>query len=52
VDISSVEVHEGDEVTIFGENPNVESLAKKLNTIPYEILTRISPRVKRVYFSE
>ncbi len=52
VDITGVEAREGDEVVIFGENPSVESLAAKLNTIPYEIFTRISPRVKRVYFSE
>jgi alanine racemase len=52
VDVTSIEAHEGDEVTVFGENPSVETLAQKLNTIPYEIFTRISPRVKRVYFSE
>jgi alanine racemase len=52
VDVTAVEAREGDEVVIFGENPNVFSLAEKLKTIPYEILTRISPRVKRVYFSE
>jgi alanine racemase len=52
VDITGTEVHEGDEVTVFGENPSVASLAEKLNTIPYEIFTRISARVNRVYFSE
>ena len=52
IDVTSIEAREGDEVTVFGENPSVETLAQKLNTIPYEIFTRISPRVKRVYFNE
>ncbi|MDR1023727.1 MAG: bifunctional UDP-N-acetylmuramoyl-tripeptide:D-alanyl-D-alanine ligase/alanine racemase [Prevotellaceae bacterium] len=52
VDVTGIEVREGDEVTVFGENPGVASLAEKLNTIPYEIFTRISARVNRTYFSE
>ncbi|MDR0687818.1 MAG: bifunctional UDP-N-acetylmuramoyl-tripeptide:D-alanyl-D-alanine ligase/alanine racemase, partial [Prevotellaceae bacterium] len=44
-DATDLDVREGDEVTVFGENPSVASLAEKLNTIPYEILTRISTRV-------
>ncbi len=52
VDITNVGAQEGDEVIIFGENPNIASMATKLKTIPYEVFTRISPRVKRVYFSE
>jgi alanine racemase len=51
-DVTRMAAQEGDEVTIFGESPSVFSLAEKLKTIPYEIFTRISPRVKRVYFSE
>jgi alanine racemase len=51
-DVTGFAVREGDEATVFGENPSVTSLAEKLHTIPYEILTRISTRVKRVYFSE
>ncbi len=45
-------VKEGDEVIIFGESPGVEELAEKAGTIPYEIMTGISQRVKRVYFQE
>jgi len=48
--ISALEgVKEGDEVIIFGKNHPIEALSEACNTIPYEILTRIAPRVKRVY---
>lgn len=40
----------GDEVIIFGQNPSVTELANCLETIPYEIFTGISSRVKRIYF--
>ena len=50
VDISELEgVKEGDEVLIFGKNHPIEGLSEACETIPYEILTRIAPRVKRVY---
>jgi alanine racemase len=53
LDVTDVEqVHEGDEVIVFGHNPHVEALAHAAGTIPYEILTGISARVKRVYFQE
>lgn len=42
----------GDEVEIFGEHITILELARKLETIPYEILTSISERVKRVFFIE
>jgi Alr-MurF fusion protein len=45
-------VREGDEVIVFGESLPVKELADWANTIPYEILTGISQRVKRVYFEE
>ncbi len=45
-------VNEGDEVIIFGKDLPVTQLAEWANTIPYEILTGISQRVKRVYFEE
>jgi Alr-MurF fusion protein len=41
---------EGDEVIIFGTTPSVQTFATAINTIPYEIFTGISERVKRVYF--
>ena len=42
----------GDRVEVFGANMSVDTLAETLGTIPYEILTSISQRVKRVYFRE
>ena len=52
VNITDIECKEGNMVIIFGENPTVNFMAKQLNTIPYEILTSISQRVKRVFFRE
>jgi alanine racemase len=52
LDISGVEAAEGDDVIVFGEGLSVYDLAKQLNTIPYEVITNISQRVKRVYFYE
>jgi len=42
----------GDDVTIFGENLPVQELAECLQTIPYEVFTNVSERVKRVYWQE
>ena len=50
VDISGIDCKEGDSVIIFGERPTVMEIADALKTIPYEILTSISQRVKRVFF--
>jgi len=52
VDITHINAKEGDEVVIFGENPTVFDLADALQTIPYEVLTLVSERVKRVFFTE
>ena len=52
VDVTDTDAQEGDSVEIFGENLPVTELADKLKTIPYEILTSVSPRVKRVYYCE
>ena len=43
---------DNDKEIIFGDELPVSELSDKLKTIPYEILTSISPRVKRVYFRE
>ena len=48
VDISKIECQEGDEVVVFGKNPTAEKLSEAINSIPYELLTAISQRVKRV----
>ena len=45
-------VKEGEEVIIFGKEYPVESVARDAGTIPYEIMTGISQRVKRVYYQE
>lgn len=45
-------VAEGDEVVVFGERPSLEELAAAAGTIPYELMTGVSQRVKRVYFQE
>jgi Alr-MurF fusion protein len=50
LDVTDAEAKEGDEVIVFGEALPVSLLAKWAQTIPYEILTGISQRVKRVYF--
>jgi alanine racemase len=52
IDVSAVDVKEGDEVIVFNEQQTIEDLARQIGTIPYEILTNISQRVKRVYFYE
>ncbi len=52
VDITKINCKEGDSVIIFGENPTVTFMANQLHTIPYEILTSISQRVKRVFYRE
>lgn len=53
IDITDVPgLKEGDEVIVFGEDPSLEQLALWANTIPYEIMTSISQRVKRVYYQE
>ncbi len=52
IDVSHIEVQEGDEAIIFNEQQTVADLAQQIGTIPYEILTNISQRVKRVYFYE
>lgn len=50
VDITNIDCSEGDEVIVFGEQPSVIEIATVVNTIPYEILTGISQRVKRIFF--
>ena len=52
LDVTGLDVHVGDEVIVFGDEPTVNNLATWSGTISYEILTNISQRVKRVYFEE
>ena len=52
VDVTGLDVEEGDTVEVFGEGITIAEIAAKIGTIPYEILTGISRRVKRVYIRE
>ncbi|MBP7506766.1 MAG: bifunctional UDP-N-acetylmuramoyl-tripeptide:D-alanyl-D-alanine ligase/alanine racemase [Prolixibacteraceae bacterium] len=52
IDITGIEAKEGDRVIVFGKEHPVIEMAKSLDTIPYEIFTSVSQRVKRVYFQE
>lgn len=52
IDVSEIDVSEGDEVIIFGQELPIQELADKIGTIPYELLTSVSERVKRVFVSD
>ncbi len=52
IDISEIPANEGDEVIVFGEDLPITELSEKCGTIPYEIFTSISQRVKRVYIQD
>lgn len=52
VDVTDIPAKEGDEVIVFGKDLTVVELAESIGTIPYEILTSVSPRVKRVYVKQ
>lgn len=50
IDVTDIHCEEGDTVEIFGDNLPVTVLSDTLDTIPYEVLTSVSTRVKRIYF--
>ena len=52
IDVTDINCQEGDMVEIFGEHLPVTVLSDALDTIPYEVLTAVSSRVKKVYFQE
>lgn len=52
IDVTDIDCKVGDSVEIFGPSASIYRLSDLLDTIPYEILTSVSPRVKRVYFRE
>ena len=52
IDVTGIDCKEGDSVEIFGDHLPVTVLSDALDTIPYEVLTTISGRVKRVYFQD
>lgn len=52
IDVTDIDCKEGDKAIIFGDELPVTVLAEVLGTIPYEILTSVSGRVKRVYYQD
>lgn len=52
IDVSLIDAKEGDEVILFGAALPIQEVAEKIHTIPYEILTNTSERVKRVFVAE
>lgn len=52
VDVTDIDCREGDTAVIFGDDLPVTVLSDAVGTIPYEILTGVSPRVKRVYYQD
>ncbi len=52
IDVTGINCKEGDKVVVFGDDLPVTVLSNALDTIPYEILTNVSNRVKRVYFQD
>ena len=52
IDVTGIDCQEGDMVEIFGEHLPVTTLSNTLETIPYEVLTGVSNRVKRIYFQD
>ena len=52
IDVTDIPGQEGDQVEIFGEHLPVTVLSDIIDTIPYEVITAVSNRVKRVYFQD
>jgi alanine racemase len=52
IDITDINANENDEVIVFGDLYPITQIAKDVGTIPYEILTNVSRRVKRIYYQE
>jgi alanine racemase len=50
IDVTDIDCKEGDKVVVFGDDLPVTVLSDVLGTIPYEILTSVSNRVKRIYY--
>lgn len=50
IDVTDADCAEGDEVMVFSAHPGISDLAERIGTIPYELLTGVSERVKRVFY--
>ena len=51
IDLSETHAKEGDRVEVFGLNNNIYTICKKINSIPYEFLSKINRRIKRIYIN-
>jgi len=52
LDVTDIDCSIGDEVIVIGEGIDLNTISEKMGSIPYEVLTSISQRVKRVYYQE
>lgn len=52
IDVTDIDVNVGDEVIVFGNDLRITEIAKIWDTIPYEVMTSISQRVKRIFYKE
>jgi alanine racemase len=52
IDVTGLDINEQDEVIVFDEVHTISQLAAEIGTIPYEILTNVNERVKRVFYQE
>lgn len=52
IDVTGIQCKEGDDVIVFDSIETISALAHDMGTIPYEVLTSVSPRVKRIYWQE
>jgi len=52
IDVTGIDCQEDDTAVLFDDNHPIEIIAEACDTIPYEIMTRISQRVKRIYVKE
>jgi alanine racemase len=52
VDVTGLEVKEGDEVIVYGDCNPVDKVAESIHRIPYELMTAVSKRVQRIYIKE
>ena len=52
IDVTGVDCAEGDRAVVFGDSDLLQRNAAAANTIPYELLTSVSPRVKRIYYHQ
>ena len=49
VDVTGIDCSEGDTAVLIGRDPSADVIAQEIGTIPYEVLIRVSDRVKRIY---